>query len=63
MNLKEQATSLVLHHNNLAQTVLIVTSLLEGSKNQSEIAKEFDVSVQWVYKINRKYVKPSKTKQ
>lgn len=54
--MKNKAIDLVIKHNNLEQTIEIVRLLLEG-KSQSCVAAELGVTSQWVYKINRKYVR------
>ena len=54
--MKNKAIKRVLDHNNLNQTVDIVTLLLEGL-SQSEVARSVGVSWQWVYKVNKKYLK------
>tara|TARA_R110000787_G_scaffold87911_3_gene186956 strand:+ start:2222 stop:2392 length:171 start_codon:yes stop_codon:yes gene_type:complete len=54
--MKDKAIELVIEHNNLGQTIEIVRLLLEG-KSQSTIASEIGVTSQWVYKLNRKYVR------
>ena len=56
VHMKNKAIKRVLDHNNLNQTVTIVTLLLEGL-SQSEVARAVGVSGQWVYKVNKKYLK------
>ena len=54
--MKDKAVALVVKHNKLEQTIAIVELLLEG-KSQSYVASKIGVTSQWVYKVNRKYVR------
>ena len=54
--MESKAVELVIRHNKLEQTVEIVRLLLDG-KSQSQVATEVGVTSQWVYKLNKKYIR------
>lgn len=49
------AVTLVLKHNNLEQTVTIVSMLLDG-KTQKQISSELGVAQSWVSRVKSKYI-------
>lgn len=55
MGYNEEATLIVLKHNKLLQTVLIVEKLLAG-ESQADIARSLQLSTQWVHTVKKKYI-------
>ena len=56
MSNKDKAIDIVLSHNNLSGTVMLVELLLDG-KSQKEISIDTGVSQAWISKVKTKYLK------